>query len=151
MVFVFEDTSATPLPCFLIQAFITLALTRFLGKLVSYGKQPRVIGEIIGGLHNPRAASLHQTFTGILLGPSVLGQVPNFTSYIFPQYNVINGTVTSPPGEVIKSLDTFAVFANIGLILFLFLMGLELDSELLEKVWKKSIPIAGAPFSLLWS
>ena len=49
MVFVFEDPPTTPLPCFLVQVFITLSLTRLLGKAVSYAKQPRVIGEIIGG------------------------------------------------------------------------------------------------------
>lgn len=40
---------------------ITLALTRVLGKLFSYIKQPQVIGEIVAG---------------IFLGPSVLGRIP---------------------------------------------------------------------------
>ncbi len=49
MVFVFEDPPNHPLPCFLVQAFLTLVITRCMGKLVGYTKQPRVIGEIIGG------------------------------------------------------------------------------------------------------
>lgn len=43
------------------QVAITLTLTRLLGKLFGYIKQPQVIGEIVAG---------------ILLGPSVLGQIP---------------------------------------------------------------------------
>jgi hypothetical protein len=44
-----------------LQVAITLTLTRVLGKLFGYIKQPQVIGEIVAG---------------ILLGPSVLGQIP---------------------------------------------------------------------------
>ena len=80
---------------------------------------------------------------GIILGPSVLGHIPNFSAKVFPQYTVSNGTVTSPPGVVIKSLDTFTVMANMGLIFFLFLMGLELESDMIKKAWKKSVPVAG--------
>ena len=58
MVFVFEDPPTTPLPCFLVQVFITLSLTRLLGKAVSYAKQPRVIGEIVGGLSSIIACSI---------------------------------------------------------------------------------------------
>ena len=49
MVFVFEDPPSYPLPCFLIQVFLTLVITRAIGKVLGYVKQPRVIGEIIGG------------------------------------------------------------------------------------------------------
>ena len=48
--FVFENPPYNPLACFLVQAFITLIITRACGKLVSYAKSPRVIGEIIGGV-----------------------------------------------------------------------------------------------------
>jgi Kef-type K+ transport system membrane component KefB len=44
-----------------LQVAITLALTRVLGKLFAYLKQPQVIGEIVAG---------------IFLGPSVLGRIP---------------------------------------------------------------------------
>ena len=50
MVFIFEDTTEKPLACFLVQVFITLVITRVTGKILSYVKQPRVIGEIIGGM-----------------------------------------------------------------------------------------------------
>lgn len=54
---------------------ITLTLTRVLGKLFGYIKQPQVIGEIVAG---------------ILLGPSVLGQIPGAW--------LLWGTATSPHG-----------------------------------------------------
>jgi hypothetical protein len=41
---------SVPLAIFLVQVFLTLLITRLMGKVVSYARQPRVIGEIIGGL-----------------------------------------------------------------------------------------------------
>jgi len=139
MVFVFQDPPSNPLPCFLVQVFITLIITRALGKLLAYIKQPRVIGEIIGG---------------IVLGPSVLGNIPNFTNKIFPQSYSTNS-------KHLRSVDTFVVVADIGLIFFMFLIGLELDLGMIKKVWKQSIPLAagsiifpfglGALMSLWWT
>ena len=83
--FIFDDidNQANPLPIFLIQVFLTLILTRILGKILSYLRQPQVIGEMIGG---------------ILMGPSVLGNIPNYTKTIWPAW----------------SINTFNVVANIG-------------------------------------
>jgi Kef-type K+ transport system membrane component KefB len=59
--------------------------------------QSRVVGEIIGG---------------ILLGPSVLGRIaPHAANFLFPK----------------SSFDTFEVLSTLGLVLFLFLIGMELD------------------------
>jgi hypothetical protein len=44
-----------------LQLALTLFLTRLLGKVFSYLKQPQVVGEIVAG---------------IVLGPSVLGKIP---------------------------------------------------------------------------
>ena len=61
--------------------------------------QARVIGEMVGG---------------ILIGPSVFGRLaPHASSVLFPQ----------------NSLGTFEVLSTIGLILFLFLIGSEIDYE----------------------
>ena len=128
MVFVFEYPPSDPLATFLVQVFLTLALTRTLAKILSYVKQPRVIGEILGG---------------IILGPSVLGNIPGFTQKIFPQLIVKNGTSTTPT-MTIMSIDTFSVMANMGLVFFMFLMGMELDDNLVSKVASKAIPIAAA-------
>lgn len=114
---VFEDVTTSPLLVFLSQLAITLFLTRMLGKLLGYLRQPPVIGEIIAG---------------ILLGPTAMGHIPGFTDAIFPTW----------------SLATFGVIANIGLILFMFLMGMELDRGLLRKQWKLSFPIAFCAIAL---
>ena len=108
--FVFEDVEQ-PLPIFLIQVFLTLVLTRILGKLLHYVRQPQVIGEMIGG---------------ILMGPSVLGMIPDYTNSIWPAW----------------SINTFNVVASIGLIFFMFLMGLEVEPKTFRKVYKRSLPIA---------
>jgi len=47
------------------------------------------------------------------------GHIPGFTNNIFPA----------------NSLDTFSVFANVGLILFMFIVGLELNIKLMKKNW----------------
>ncbi|KAK7047841.1 K(+)/H(+) antiporter [Paramarasmius palmivorus] len=54
---------------------------------------------------------------GILLGPTALGRVPGFTQHIFPEESKPNLTLT----------------ANIGLCLFLFLVGLEIDSAVIKR------------------
>ena len=86
-----------------------------------------MIGEILGG---------------VILGPSVLGNIPGFTQKIFPQY-AFNVTI---PSDVtpLRSLDTFIVAADLGLILFMFVMGLELRPDLLARTFRKSLPISVA-------
>ena len=65
--------------------------------------QSRVIGEIVGG---------------ILLGPSVLGRLaPSISRHLFPK----------------SSLGAMEELSNIGLILFLFLIGMELDDRQLVR------------------
>jgi Kef-type K+ transport system membrane component KefB len=54
---------------------------------------------------------------GILLGPTAFGLIPAFTQNIFPQ----------------SSLGILETLANVGLIFFLFLVGLELDIHKLRK------------------
>jgi len=78
----------------------TVLLTTFLcGSVARKLGQARVIGEIIGG---------------ILIGPSALGRIaPNVSSRLFPS----------------GSLGPFEVLSTVGLILFLFLIGSELNYE----------------------
>ena len=58
MVVLFEDPRQLPLATFLMQVFITLVVCKILAKLLSYIRQPQVIGQIIAG---------------IIFGPSILG------------------------------------------------------------------------------
>ena len=106
-----NPTTADPLSLFLVQILIILVLVRILAKLLGRLRQPPVIGEIIAG---------------ILLGPSVFGYIPHFSTTIFPQ----------------SSLTVLNVFAQIGLIFFMFFLGLEVDIALLTRNWKAAAPVA---------
>ncbi len=81
----------------LVQMALVLSVTVLCGWLARRLGQSRVIGEIIGG---------------ILLGPSVLGRLwPHASAILFPQ----------------NSLHILETLSTVGLILFLFLIGMELD------------------------
>ncbi len=58
MVVLFEQPSSDALAQFLMQVFITLVVCKIFSKLLSYIRQPQVIGQIIAG---------------IMFGPSILG------------------------------------------------------------------------------
>lgn len=73
---------------------------------------------------------------GILMGPSAIGRKASFLEIIFPA----------------ESLDYLDLVANIGLTLYLFLVGLELDPKLLKTHARKAGGIAligmAVPFAL---
>ncbi|KAK6956510.1 hypothetical protein Daesc_001788 [Daldinia eschscholtzii] len=73
---------------------------------------------------------------GILLGPSVLARIPGFKNAIFPA----------------ESMPVLNNAANLGLILFLFLIGLEVDIRMFTSNWRValSVGLAGMllPFGL---
>lgn len=73
---------------------------------------------------------------GILLGPTAFGRIPGFTQHVFPQ----------------ESRPYLSLVANIGLCLFLFLVGLEIDSGVIKRNARLSVTVALAgmtiPFGL---
>ena len=80
--------------------------------------QSRVIGEMVGG---------------ILLGPSVFGKLaPKATNALFPK----------------ASFTTYEILFTAGLVLFLFLIGMELDYEMLYRQRKTAL-LAGSASILL--
>ncbi|MFN8555902.1 MAG: cation:proton antiporter [Dehalococcoidia bacterium] len=93
---------------------------RAVGWLATRVGQPRVIGEIVGG---------------ILFGPTVLGRIVDPSSILAPA-NLV-------PKEV-----PLTSIANLGLIFFMFLVGLELDSSLVKKEGRRAVWISQSGIAL---
>ena len=86
-----------------------VALGFVLGRAFRFFGQPPVIGEVIAG---------------ILLGPSLLGLVwPEAMHFLIP------GPDADPKGQVTAALKAFA---QLGVVLYMFLVGLELDASKLK-------------------
>ncbi|KAI6318814.1 hypothetical protein MCOR07_003519 [Pyricularia oryzae] len=85
-------------------------------------------------IHEPKVIA--EVITGIILGPSVMGRIPGFTATIFPP----------------ASMAPFRLAANIGLVLYLFLVGLEIDLSYLLRNWRIAVSVASfdmaIPFGL---
>ncbi|KAF9926571.1 K(+)/H(+) antiporter [Linnemannia zychae] len=85
---------------------------------------------VLRKLKQPRVIS--EVIAGILLGPSVMGRIPGFASTIFNS----------------QSLPYLNLVSNIGLVFFLFLVGLELDPALVVKRAKFAMGISFAGMAL---
>ena len=69
---------------------------------------------------------------GILLGPSVMGRIPGFTQTIFPT----------------AAMPNLSLVANLGLVLFLFLVGLEVDLRYFVSNWKIAVSVGALGMAL---
>lgn len=98
----------------LLALVVIIVAARALGAVFRWMNQPPVIGEMIAG---------------ILLGPSLLGRVaPGLSAHVFPALVVPFLSVTS----------------QVGVILFMFLVGLELDTGLLRQRTRAPVVISHA-------
>ncbi len=111
-----------PLAILLAQIITIIIVARLFGWVFRKIGQPSVIGEIIAG---------------IVLGPSLLGMyLPEFSHALFPA----------------ESLGNLQFLSQIGLILFMFVIGMELDLKVLKNKANDALVISHAsiviPFAL---
>ena len=111
-----------PLAILLAQIITIIIVARFFGWIFRKIGQPTVIGEIIAG---------------IVLGPSLFGlYFPDFKEALFP----------------LESLGNLQVLSQVGLILFMFVIGMELDLKVLKNKANDAVVISHAsiviPFAL---
>jgi Kef-type K+ transport system membrane component KefB len=111
-----------PLAILLAQIVTIILVARFFGWVCRRIGQPTVIGEMIAG---------------IVLGPSLIGMYfPEFSALLFPK----------------DSLGNLQFLSQIGLILFMFVIGMELDLKVLKNKAHDAVVISHAsiiiPFTL---
>lgn len=101
-----------PLTILLMQILVVLGVSKIIGYLFARIGQQSVIGEIVAG---------------IVLGPSLLGWLmPETFQFIFPT----------------NSLANLQLLSQIGLVLFMFIIGMELDIDILKKRASEAIIVS---------
>ncbi|WP_281634062.1 cation:proton antiporter [Flavobacterium luteolum] len=116
------DNLQHPLAILLAQIITIILVARLFGWFFRKIGQPSVIGEMIAG---------------IVLGPSLVGMYfPEFSAALFPK----------------ESLGNLQFLSQIGLILFMFVIGMELDLKVLKNKAHDAVVISHAsiviPFAL---
>ena len=106
----------------LLALSVIMITARVTGALFTRFNQPAVIGEVVGG---------------ILLGPSLLGRLtPGAAAFLFPP----------------DAAPMLGVIAQIGVILYMFLVGLELDLDVMRARASTTVLVSQAsiivPFAL---
>nr|XP_019009996.1 potassium:hydrogen antiporter [Kwoniella pini CBS 10737]OCF48777.1 potassium:hydrogen antiporter [Kwoniella pini CBS 10737] len=90
-------------------------ITLFIIQLFIIIVSTQILGWGLQYLNQPRVIA--EVVGGIILGPTVMGRIPGFTDHIFPK----------------ASIPYLNLVANIGLVLFLFVMGVEVDINVMKK------------------
>lgn len=98
----------------LLAMAVIIAVARLAGAAFSRIGQPAVVGEVVGG---------------ILLGPSLLGRIaPDLSSAVFPA----------------NIAPHLAVLANLGVILFMFLVGVQVDLRVIARSGHATLAVSHA-------
>ena len=102
----------------LMQVVVILLVCRAFGWLFNLFGQPTVIGEITAG---------------IMLGPSILGHFfPDTSVFLFPP----------------ESLSSINLLSQFGLILFMYVIGMELDISEVRKKFQETLSISHTSIAL---
>jgi Kef-type K+ transport system membrane component KefB len=114
--------AASPVFVLLLQLLVIMAAGRGVGLLFRRVGQPAVVGEMLAG---------------VLLGPSLLGHaLPAVEAFLFPA----------------SSMPALHLISQLGVILFMFVVGMELDVEGLRHRARATVVISNAgivaPFCL---
>jgi len=108
----FLESTHHPLAVLLLQIIVILFVARVVGYIFSRIGQQAVIGEITAG---------------IILGPSLLGWMfPDAFGFLFP----------------VASLSNLQLLSQIGLVLFMFIIGMELDISTLKSRASEAILVS---------
>jgi Kef-type K+ transport system membrane component KefB len=107
-----------PLAILILQVILILAVSRTFAFIFTKIGQPPVMGEIIAG---------------ITLGPSLLGWVlPDVSAFVFPE----------------NTLGNLQFLSQIGLLFFMFIIGMELDLNIFKRKIQQSIFISHSGIAL---
>lgn len=111
---VWWENFRTPLSILLMQLVVIIASAGLFRRLFRWIGQPPVMGEMIAG---------------IVLGPSVLGLIfPEAMAFLFPP----------------ASLETLRLLSQIGVVIFMFIVGMEVDVQHLREKGSTAIMISHA-------
>src|SRR6185503_15559303 len=109
-----KENFRNPLSVLLLQIIVIIIVAGLFGQLFRRLGQPPVMGEMVAG---------------IVMGPSVLGFFfPEAMSFIFPQ----------------SSLETLRLLSQIGVVLFMFVVGMELNVQHLRDKGSAAVMISHA-------
>jgi Kef-type K+ transport system membrane component KefB len=110
----FREQLRTPLSILLLQIIVIIIVARLFAAVFRKVGQPPVMGEMMAG---------------IVLGPSLLGWFsPATMALLFPP----------------ASLPTLSLLSQVGVVLFMFIVGMELDLEQLRKKATEAIMVSHA-------
>jgi Kef-type K+ transport system membrane component KefB len=111
---VLHENLRSPLSILLLQIIVIIVAARLFGWLFRRIGQPPVMGEMLAG---------------IVLGPSLLGLLaPQTMAFLFPP----------------ASMGTLSLLSQIGVVLFMFVVGMELDLDHLREKATAAIMISHA-------
>lgn len=111
---IFNENLRNSLSILLLQLVLIIVAARLVGWLFRKMGQPPVLGEIVAG---------------IVLGPSLLGWLsPPAMAFLFP----------------VASMETLKLLSQIGVALFMFVVGMELDVQHLRKKAHAAVMVSNA-------